>query len=244
MRKPYLIRVSSQNGGVGKTVVAVNLATALSMLGYKTLLIDGDTLSPAVGFYLGLKESKENVRKVFFGKMDMRILKKINIRDALLVDERSGLHVLQAIITANPVAIEESNAYIVKKAKELKDYDFVISDTHSGIYFDSILKKYDEVLTVSLCTLRSIQYAIQFNEICRRLKVKNDIVLNNDGATEPRLKDLEDVLGKKILLKLSHDQNVIKSEIHQLPAVLLNKNSSFSRGIHSLAKTYIARAVK
>ena len=33
MGKPYLIRISSQKGGVGKTVVAVNFAAALQQMG-------------------------------------------------------------------------------------------------------------------------------------------------------------------------------------------------------------------
>jgi len=239
-----MIRVSSQNGGTGKTVIAVNLASALSMLGYKTLLMDGDTLSPAVGFYLGLKDPLEKVKEVFFGKMELSILKRINIRDALVVDRRTGLHVLQAIITSKPVAQEKSNAYIVKKAKELKDYDFIISDTHSGIFFDSILAMYNEVLTVSLSNMRSIQYAIQFNEICKKLKVKNDIVLNRfDGrTTEPKVKDIEDALGRKILCKLPEDSTVLKAESKRTPAVVLNKTSPFSKKIYELAKIYIARA--
>ena len=57
MEKPYLIRLSSTKGGVGKSVIAVNLAAALQMYGFKTLVVDMDTINPCVGLYLGIQDS-------------------------------------------------------------------------------------------------------------------------------------------------------------------------------------------
>ena len=50
--KPYIIGISSQKGGVGKTTISVNLAVALKTLGYKVLLVDSDTTNPSVGSIL------------------------------------------------------------------------------------------------------------------------------------------------------------------------------------------------
>jgi ATP-binding protein involved in chromosome partitioning len=49
----YLIAVASGKGGVGKTTVAVNLALALTKLGYKVGLLDGDVYGPNVPIMLG-----------------------------------------------------------------------------------------------------------------------------------------------------------------------------------------------
>ena len=50
----YLIAVASGKGGVGKTFVTVNLASALHKMGYKVGIMDADVYGPNVPIMLGL----------------------------------------------------------------------------------------------------------------------------------------------------------------------------------------------
>lgn len=52
-----IIAVGSGKGGVGKTTLAVNLAIALSRMGYKIGLLDGDVYGPNVPLMLGASEA-------------------------------------------------------------------------------------------------------------------------------------------------------------------------------------------
>jgi MinD superfamily P-loop ATPase len=66
--RPYIIRMSSQKGGVGKTTIAVNLSTALSVKGYRVLLVDADIYNPCITFYLGLRSPTVGFKDVLLGK--------------------------------------------------------------------------------------------------------------------------------------------------------------------------------
>jgi ATP-binding protein involved in chromosome partitioning len=50
-----IIAVGAGKGGVGKTTVAVNLAIALSQMGSRVAMIDGDVYGPNVPLMLGIK---------------------------------------------------------------------------------------------------------------------------------------------------------------------------------------------
>lgn len=59
--KKRVVAVSGCKGGVGKTVVAVNLALALAKLGQRVVLMDGDLSVPDVEFTLGVN-NKKNIK--------------------------------------------------------------------------------------------------------------------------------------------------------------------------------------
>lgn len=70
---PRIFSIANQKGGVGKTTTAVNLATALSAVGKKTLIVDLDPQGNATTG-LGIKRSqiKHSVYELLFGECNIK----------------------------------------------------------------------------------------------------------------------------------------------------------------------------
>ena len=66
-KKPFVIMVASQKGGVGKTTVAINLAAALIYQDYKVLLVD-----------TGVSEQPKSLEETVQGAVNRAALQAVN----------------------------------------------------------------------------------------------------------------------------------------------------------------------
>jgi ATP-binding protein involved in chromosome partitioning len=84
-----VIAVASGKGGVGKSTVAVNLAAAFAVLGYRTGLLDADVYGPSVPRMLGLSAKPEMGPDKKLIPLEAFGLKAVSI--GLLVEEGSPM---------------------------------------------------------------------------------------------------------------------------------------------------------
>ena len=234
--KPYVIRVSSQKGGVGKTTIAVNLSVALSELGYKVLLIDSDMTNPSITYYLGLRKPNIGLRDVMTGKVELE--------KAEVLYSPTGMRILPEDPTSEfkpEVKLDYFNSLAEQLNKE--DLNFVIFDTSPGIMAEGFLYYYDEALLVSTPELPAIGSAIRLARVFDKDNVKHNLVINrfNDDI---EIKDVKEAYGKNPVAILPEDPIVRESLAKQIPVYIADKKAPFSNGIYDLVKYYSIENVK
>ena len=126
-RAQRLIAVASGKGGVGKTWFSIGLAHALSKLGKKVLLFDGDLGLANVDVQLGLM-AKRDLSDVIEGNLGMaRVIERHEEGGFDVIAGRSGQGALASLPLPRLQEIVEQLRMI------LKDYDAIIIDLGAGI---------------------------------------------------------------------------------------------------------------
>jgi len=231
---PYIMRISSQKGGVGKTTVAVNLAVSLQRRGYRTLLIDADTANPSVGFHLGMTNVNVGFKNL--------VKKEAQLKDFISIHAPSGLHTICGTIDSKPFTISEENAKTIYSKIKNTNYAFVIVDTQPGFTTDYIAKVYDEAILITTPEDTAVASIIRLAHSFDKIHLKHHLVINKIGRHKYELhpKEIEEAYEGKAIGMLPEDEIVPMSIAEHIPAVMLSKRAKFSQATVALAETYSA----
>ena len=230
--RPYIIRVSSQKGGVGKTTVAVNVSTELSLLGNRVLLIDTDFINPSVGFHMGLENTNIGVRGVLTGKA--------RLEDVLVVHAPTGMHVLPGEIKAK--AFMPTNAQFEKFFRDVEktNYDFVVIDTPPGFLFDEDIKAFGEALIITTPEMSACTSAARLANHYDKLKVKHSLIVNKfrNKRYELHIQEIREMYDGEVAAVLPEDEMIPISIAEHIPGCIVTPNSRFTDQIKGLAVRY------
>jgi len=231
---PYIIRISSQKGGVGKTTVAVNLAVALQLKGFRTLLVDGDTTNPSIGFHMGMEG-------VNVGLKDLMKKEKL-LKDVISIHGSTGLHTICGTINSKPFAMNESSLKVIYDKLKVTNYNFVVVDTEPGYTTDYISKVYDEALLVTTPETPAVASIVRLGQAFDSLHLKHHMLINKLGRHKYELhpREIEETYGSKAIGLLPEDEIVPISISEHIPAYVLSKKARFSQAVADLANTYSA----
>ncbi|MDE1860460.1 MAG: MinD/ParA family protein [Candidatus Micrarchaeota archaeon] len=238
MKLPYVIRISSKKGGVGKTTVAVNLAAGLSELGRDVLLIDADPTNANVVDFLGLPEPRVGYKDVLF---DMLEAKPYFVRY-----EQGNFDVLPGTDYIGVYAPNPNQIINLGKQIKYQKHDFIILDTAPGFFSATIRDFYNLSLIVSTPQEPALNSNKRLTEIYNSNTIKNAVVLNRVGGSvyEIDINAIKDEYGFEIVAILPEDPIVPRSIAEKKPAFLLDRSSKFSNAVAELSKNISARNPK
>jgi pilus assembly protein CpaE len=238
-----VITVCSTKGGVGKTTLSVNIASALRKNNLKVAVIDLDLQfgdisllfdqQPNHTIYDWVKQSYENGDKSF---------------EQFIVKTKFGIDIMAA--PTLPEFAELINGEHVDFLIDLLKYyyDAIVIDTPPSFVETSLvaLDNSDYILLIAsldLPALKNGKLAIDTLNVLG-LKDKISIVLNRDSEMEGMTLELiEDVLGMKIDWRIPSDYRTVISSINKgIPFVILEPRTPVSKAVMRLANYIIGKA--
>ena len=226
-----VIGIISAKGGVGKTTVTSNLASALvKYFGKRVLVVDGNITTPNLGIHFGMLSQENTLIEVLEDKID--------ITQAIYIHP-SGVHILPASLAA--MVEHPDTSKLKEKIDEVKhNYDFVLIDGAAGIGKEviSTIKASDQILLVSNPDTAAIISGLKAKKIVHALNVPlRGIVLNKiEGKKhEMKIEQIEELTEAKIIGLIPFDKKVVESISKMTPVVLLDGRTKASRAFKKLA---------
>lgn len=250
---PRILSVANQKGGVGKTTTSVNLATALSAISKKVLLVDLDPQGNA-GTGLGIRRSrlKSTSYDVIFSD--------ISVIDVAQPTKVPGLDVLPSSIHLSGAEIELVNEprreYKLKDALRMNlPYDYVIIDCPPSLSLLTLnaLAASDAVIVPLQCEFYALEGLSHLSKTIDRVRkaYNPDLILHGvaltmyDGRNKLANMVAEDVrsyFGDKVYQTVI-PRNVRLSEApsHGLPAIVYDMKCSGAQAYIALAKEILKK---
>ncbi|MFQ6016207.1 MAG: P-loop NTPase [Anaerolineae bacterium] len=236
-----VITVFSAKGGVGKTVIACNLAIALrQMTDGRVILMDGNLQFGDLGKVLNIN-SNVTIHNAtpFVATLDAEFLQGI------LVPYSSGISVLlppQHAASAEAISVE----FLQKIVWHLKNMaDYLIIDT--PVSYDAktlaLMDAADQILVITMPEISVMANTETFLQLAADLEILNRvaIVINRSDSNVGIMQEqIRHKFGKLVAGNINSDGHlVVKAANRGEPFIVTNPNAKVSRDIFRLAEYLI-----
>jgi cell division ATPase MinD len=228
-----IIGIVSGKGGVGKTTVTINLASALLSFGRNALVVDADLKMCGASLQLGMYNYPITLNEVLNESM--------SIYDAIYT-HRSGLKVIPASFFSEP-------ASYLSLRKAFSDLELenviLLVDSPPGVEENAIevIKLCKEIIPVVTPDLPSVADTIKVVDLAKDNGISPlGVIVNrysNRIKNQTSLNEIKEAFEAPILGVIYEDELIRKSINERVPAFYLNPNSKNSLTFKEIAAKII-----
>jgi len=235
-----VVCVASGKGGVGKTTLVANLATALAKFGQNVIAIDGNLTTANLGLHLGVPLYPVTLQDVIKGRA--------RIKDAMYYHP-SGFRFIPADISISkimtPNRTELSNVFM----SLVGDADFILIDSAAGLGKEALsaIGAADEVITITNPDLPALTDALKLGKIADDLEARRvGVVVNRiqNDSHEMSVEKIEKFLNLPIIGTVPEDYSVGRSIAKKEPVVIHNPRSRAAQEFKAIAAQLIGAEYK
>ncbi|WML43334.1 AAA family ATPase [Neobacillus sp. PS3-40] len=236
-RHGEMIAVCSAKGGIGRTILTVNLAVALFKKNFSVAVLDGDFQFGDVSLALDLHTSF-TVKEVIEG---LETLDEHSILGYLSTHE-SGVRALPA--PERPEFADLVTKEAMDKIIELmvRQHDYIVADTGAGLNEQTIhlIEKADKILVVTNLEMTAMKNTKLLLETLEVLGLRSKVrVIINRANMESVIKaeDAATILGEANPIYIPNDFQICSQSLNiGVPFVLSQGKTEVAKGVFKMAE--------
>lgn len=234
-----VITITSGKGGVGKTTVTANLASALAMLDKKVVAIDADIGLRNLDVVMGLEN------RIVYDLVDV-VEGRCRLRQAMIKDKRQPeLYLIPAAQTRDKNAVSPSDMVLV--CDQLREeMDYIIIDSPAGIErgFRNAIAPADKVIVVTNPEVSAVRDADRIIGLIEaEEKGPGQLIVNRlkpqmvERGEMLSINDILDILAVELLGVIPEDENILISTNRGTPLAMSSVNGiSAGQAFRNVAK--------
>jgi pilus assembly protein CpaE len=241
-KRGEMIAICSAKGGVGKTVISVNLAVALSKKNIQISMLDGDfqfgdvCLAMDLHPTFSIKDVVENMES-----LDSFAL------SSYLMKHPSGVKVLAA--PERPEYADLVTPQVTDRVCELllSQHDYLIVDTGAGLQEKCLplIEKADQVFIITNLEMTTIKNTKMMLETLELLGLRHKVqVVVNRSTMESVIQadDVPDILGEESPIFIPNQFQMVSQSLNiGIPFVVNHGKTDLSKAIFKMAEQMVSR---